>query len=84
VHQYSEDGSLASSGATVNVFSDVEARNRIASFDCPNCGDGRWWIVCKLDFLAGVINPINRLVEDQDELTSVVDDLVHNRQNGYV
>jgi hypothetical protein len=84
VHQYSDDGSLASGGATLNVFSDVEGNNRLASFECPNSGDGRWWIVCKLDFLAGVVNPINRLVKNDDELTAVVDDLVHNRQNGYV
>ena len=50
-----------------------------ASFEARSAP--RSYPTVSLDFLAGVVNPINRLVKDHDELTSVVDDLVHNRQN---
>jgi hypothetical protein len=60
VKRYSNDGTLASSGATVAVFSDAAGTKKIASFDCPKSGDGDW-TVCTLDFSAGVIIPINSL-----------------------
>ena len=62
VNQYSNDGTLASSGATVGVFADDEGAKRIISFDCPDSGVGGWWVVCELDFSAGVLTPINCIV----------------------
>lgn len=67
VHQYSGDGSLNSSGATVDIFHDAGGTKRIARFECPNTGAGRWWIVCSLDFSAGIVRQINRLAEKPDK-----------------
>jgi hypothetical protein len=69
VHQFSDDGALTSSGATLTIFADAEGRSKVTSFDCPNSGAGRWWVVCKLDFSAGVVYPINRIVGEPDEVT---------------
>jgi hypothetical protein len=68
VHQYSGDGALATSGSTLTIFADVEGKNKITSFDCPRSGVGRWWVVCKLDFSAGLVHPINLIVEDADQV----------------
>lgn len=69
VNQFSADGSLALSGATVVVYSDVGGTKKIAQFDCPRNGTGRWWVVCQLDFSAGCIRSINRLAERHNEAT---------------
>jgi hypothetical protein len=66
VHQYSDDGALTTSGATVTIFADSQGTKQVASFECPNIGVGRWWMVCRFDFSAGVVDPINCLVEEPD------------------
>jgi hypothetical protein len=66
VNQFSDDGSLSSSGATINVFSNPGGTEKIVGFDCPNSGAGKWWIVCELDFGAGLVSPINYLAESPD------------------
>jgi hypothetical protein len=69
VHQYSNDGTLATSGATLTIFADLEGKNKITSFDCPKTGVGRWWAVCTLDLSAGLVRAINRIVENPADVT---------------
>jgi hypothetical protein len=61
VHQYSDDGRLGESDATVDIFSDKDASNRIASFRCPKGGVERWWLVCEIDCGDGRIREIAKL-----------------------
>ncbi len=51
VHQYSNDGTLATSGARVRVF---RGDTEVQSFTVPS-GAGRWWTVFTLDGTAGAI-----------------------------
>jgi hypothetical protein len=59
VHQYSNDGSLASSGARVRVLrGDAEVQAFTVPSGAPNA---RWWTVFTLDGASGQITPVNQM-----------------------
>ncbi|HLH21225.1 MAG TPA: carboxypeptidase regulatory-like domain-containing protein [Chloroflexota bacterium] len=57
VHQYSNDGTLAASGAHVQV---LRGSSTLQSFDVPS-GVGRWWTVFTFDGTSGTITPVNTM-----------------------
>lgn len=55
VKRYSNDATLAGSGASLTIYTSAGSRR----FVCPATGDGAWWHVCDLDFLAAVVTEVN-------------------------
>jgi hypothetical protein len=56
VNQYSWDGSLITSGATLTV---IGRNGVIATFNVPTVGSGSWWTVFEMDGSTRNITPIN-------------------------
>jgi hypothetical protein len=56
VQLYSHDASLAGSNAVLTLHLNGGAVRR---FDCPATGDGVWWHVCDVDFLAPLVTEVN-------------------------
>jgi hypothetical protein len=60
VKRYSNDAPLAGSGASLTIYTSAASARR---FVCPATGDGAWWHVCDVDFLASVVTEVN-LISD--------------------
>lgn len=58
VHNYSQDGSLTASGATVTV---IGRDGVLATFTVPDSGSGVWWNVFEMDGETGTITPVNTI-----------------------
>lgn len=58
VYQYSSDGNLSSSSATINLYG---KDGFIQSWNVPLTGSGLWWNVFKIDGSNGTITSINQL-----------------------
>jgi hypothetical protein len=56
VQLYSHDASLAGSNAVLTLYMDG---GMVRRFDCPATGDGVWWHVCDVDFLAQIVTEVN-------------------------
>jgi hypothetical protein len=61
VHQYSQDGTLASSGASVEVV----WRGNSLRLACPAEGQGRWWHVFDVVAPDGELQIVNVLLQDE-------------------
>lgn len=72
VYNYSGnyDAKLTTSGAKVVVTTSTESM----TFEVPNGGDERSWVVCSFDSATGKITPINELVDGDYKYT--IEDLV--------
>jgi hypothetical protein len=57
VHAYSDDGTLASSGAVVTLT----WRGHLQRFACPPKGKGSWWVVGDINFVTSESRSINKL-----------------------
>jgi hypothetical protein len=57
VHQFSTDGTLAQSGARVQV---LRGSGILHTFTVP-AGSGRWWTVFTIDGQTGAVTPVDRL-----------------------
>ena len=63
VHQFSSDGSLTGSGATVKLFADETGSDEVILLQCPTAGRARWWAVCLIDCATGAVRNVGELVE---------------------
>lgn len=58
VRRYSDDGTLAGSNASLTLYMNGKGARR---FTCPATGEGIWWHVCDVDFLASLVTEVNRI-----------------------
>lgn len=61
VHQFSSDGLLSASDATVKIWHSFENEVNETTLHCPTHGTGHWWLVCRIDCSTGTITPIDML-----------------------
>jgi hypothetical protein len=72
VNQFSDEGSLAASGARVAIFADREGKLPLVTLDCPTKGSGRWWVVCEINNQVGSLQAIGQIVDTIDEFDPTI------------
>ncbi len=69
VYHYAGTGTLATSGARVQVYGGA---GLLAEFQVPAVGEGRWWHVFNLDGDTGAITPVNTISDESPGLYTIV------------
>jgi PKD repeat protein/C1A family cysteine protease len=81
IHQYSSDGSLASSGAIIKVYG---SQGLLQTLQVPTTGSGKYWHVFNIDGLTRQISIINRIVDEAPGFQATINATKTTALNSYL